>query len=512
MKDTVFHRSFYSFISNVLKSVLSFATGILIARGLGPEEYGVFAFLLASFTALRSLLDMGTSSAFFSFIAKRNRSRQFVGYYLGWLIVQFLLSFLFIALLAPDEWISSIWEGESRERVVVAFVAVFLQQQLWNSIAVLGESQRYTVRVQVLSILVAVAHLLLVASSYWLDILTLERVYWFIIYEFLLAALIAKQLFPLVFTEEREALKSVVRDYWRYCLPLIPYAWIGMVAGFADTWLLQHYGGAVEQAYYSVAAQFAAISLIATTSVLRILWKEVAEANHQGNHHRVQRLYEKTNRILFTLGALISGFLIPWTSEIITLLLGESYVEGAFVMALMFLYPIHQSLGQVNGTMFYAMELTKPYVIIGMIQMLLATITVYLLVAPENAFVPGLGLASTGLALKMVVLQFIGVNFSIWWLSRLQGWKYGMGYQVVGIVFFVAIGFVVYYSVNILLGDYWHVLLLGGLAGCIYLVLAGAVLYMMPWLIAMEKAELNNYIVKLKDYFSSSHKKSMFNL
>ena len=174
----------------------------------------------------------------------------------------------------------------------------------------------------------------------------------------------------------------------------------------------------MQQAYYAVAAQFAAISLIATASVVKILWKEVAVANERGDDERVQRLYQRANRILFMSGVLISCFLIPWTREIITLVLGEEYTGGALVLAIMFIYPVHQTLGQINGTMFYALELTRPYVVIGMISMIISTITIYFLLAPANATMPGLGLASTGLALKMVVVQFIAVNFSMWWLAR----------------------------------------------------------------------------------------------
>ena len=486
-------RSIISLGANTLKAVLSFFTGILLARGLGPVDYGVFAFLLASFTALRALLDMGTSSAFFSFISKRNRSKRFIGYYLSWIVIQFVLSIAFFILLAPADWISAIWEGQARERVLIAFIAVFLQQQVWSTIAVIAESQRFTARLQGLNISIAIVQFALVVLLFWFESLSIEWVYWLITGEYVLVILIAVKLFPLVYSNERDDLPGMLREYAVFCMPLIPYAWLGMVAGFADTWLLQRYGGAVEQAYYSVAAQFSAISLIATTSVLRILWKEVAEANHLGDKIKVQRLYEKTNRLLFMLGAIISGFLIPWTEEIIGLMLGEAYIDGVFVMALMLLYPIHQSLGQINGTMFYALELTRPYVVIGMVQMMIATITVYFLLAPPDATIPGVGLASMGLALKMVVLQFIGVNFLIWWLSRHQGWSYHIDYQLVGIGVMLTAGYLSHELVNLLLGDGVHFLVTLIVAGVIYLALTIGIILLLPWLLGMTRPELLSY-------------------
>ena len=91
-------------------------------------------------------------------------------------------------------------------------------------------------------------------------------------------------------------------------------------------------------------------------------------------------------------------------------------------MAIMLLYPIHQSLGQINGTMYLAMELTRPYVVINSIHLITSIIVIYFLLAPNNMIVPGYGLGAIGLAFKDVIFQIIFVNISIWWLSK----KYGM--------------------------------------------------------------------------------------
>ena len=131
--------------------------------------------------------------------------------------------------------------------------------------------------------------------------------------------------------------------------------------------------------------------------------------------------------------------------------MGDEYIEGALVMSLMMLYPIHQSLGQINGSMYYALELTIPYVLINMAIMSISIIAIYFILAPVGANIPGLGLGSVGLGLKMVVSQFIGVNFLIWWLSRKQGWSFDFNYQLIGIGLFLLLGIASYQVVYILL-------------------------------------------------------------
>lgn len=500
----IIRRTFVSFISNISKALLSFLTGILIARGLGPSDFGVLAFLLATFAALRAFLDMGSSRAFFTFISKKSRTKIFFGYYIVWLLIQFFFTFIFIALIAPDEWVQRIWEGENRQLVLLAFAAVFMRQQIWNLIAHVGESQRLTISVQLINVLVAIIHLCLVAGMYWLDALTIERIFYFIISEFILAGLLAFYVFPLHYAPGREALGGVFREYWKYCLPQVPYVILIMLTGFADTWLLQHYGGSNEQAYYAVAKQFSIISFIATTSILRILWKEVAEANEQGNNTKVQFLYERTHRILCVFGATISCFLIPWTSEIIQFLLGEEYAGASVVLALMLIATIYQSLGQVNSVMYFSIELIRHYVIIGMIIMLVSLIISYLFLAPSNAVIPGLGLASTGLAMKMVILQFIAVNSYSWWLSRHQSWNYSYLHQFATICLLMLAGFFTYYLVNYLFDQSLHFIFRICITSMLYIILASLILYFMPSLLGMSRKEMMSYLndlaLKIKSF------------
>ena len=172
--------------TNLVKALLGFITGLMLARLFGPEKYGQFAFLLASFLAIRALLEMGTSSAFFTFASQKPQTQRFYFYYVFWLFVQFALP-VFVILSIPDEWLQNVWKTVDVSLVVVAFAASFMQQTLWNFIAQLGESQRLTVNVQILNISVAVAHFLAVAVLMYLGLDSLALVYLLIFFKIALA-------------------------------------------------------------------------------------------------------------------------------------------------------------------------------------------------------------------------------------------------------------------------------------------------------------------------------------
>lgn len=484
-------------IANILRSGLSFITGLLIARGLGPEQYGSFVFLLGSFVALRQLLDMGTSSAFYTFISQRPRPLSFLLSYFGWQGLQFVLPVMAIGLLMPQIWVDQIWLGQNRGLIMLSFVAVFLQQQAWQTLVQIGESSRLTHRVQGMNAGIAAIHLVLVVIFWKLGSLSSYLLFSLIIAEYLLALSISyffiwRNRAGDVITEKSAfVFRTMLNEYSIYCAPLVIYSWVGFLYGFADSWMLQRFGGAAEQGFYAIGYQFAAISLIATTSILQIFWKEIAEAQERKNTERVKMLYHKVSRSLFMFGAIISGFLIPWSGEIVNIMLGATYIAAAPALAIMFLYPVHQSMGQIVGTMYYATGKTKPYANVVLAFMLISIPVTYFALAPKDALIAGFALGSTGVAVKMVVLQLISVNALAWWISRIYGWKYDWMHQVIGLGGAVLAGWLAYVSVAAATsGMQLHLFLRGGLSFVLYSFLMAGMIWTMPWLLGMERAEI----------------------
>lgn len=492
-----------SLIANLLRSGISFATGLLLARWLGPEDFGRMAFLLASFMAFKQLLDMASSSAFFTFLSQRQRSRKFVNFFWRWIAIQFVFSLLIVGLLLPDSALDTVWKDEERLLVILALVATFMQYNVWSIASQMAEAQRETIRVQRLNILVVAIHLAVVVALWLGGKLFLPLLFIALIVEWSIAGWFAARMYRgqddiLVNSKDaQETVSSVFREFWDYCKPFIPYAWLGFAHDFADRWMLQHWGGSSEQAYYAVAQQFAGVALLATTSILKIFWKEIAEANHQGDEKKVKRLYLKVSRGLYFVGALAAGGLLPWASEIITLLLGAAYSDGVFTLMLMFLYPVHQSMGQIGGTMLYATEQTRIQVVLGMAFMATSIVVVYFMLAPNNMVVPGLGLASQGLAIKMVITQLIQVNIMAWFIAKIFGWKFDWTYQVVGLGAAVLAGWVAKLLISFVIGAHVIVLMLG--SAILYLLLMGMVVYAMPWITGLERDEMNFYLSKIID-------------
>lgn len=486
----------FSLFANFSKAAIAFGAGVATARGLGPEQYGIMMFLLSTFAALRQLLDMGSSSAFFTFLSQRQRTRRYIGWYSAWVAIQFLLPFFIIALVFPRTWIEVIWEGADRKLVVLSFVAYFLQSILWSLFIQLGEAQRQTQSVQGVGLCVTFAHFLFMTLAWWCHWLEIHTIFIAMIVEWSIAAAVMIRLLHVPsLSDGADNPKVILSEFWQYCLPIIPYAWLSFFYEFIDRWLLQTYAGSVQQAYYSIAYQFGTIASIATVSIFNIFWKEIAEAHHQNNRDRVALLYKKVTRGFFFIAAVVAGYLIPWSEEILRFSLGSTYVGGAMTLALMFFYPLHQSMGQICGAMAYATCQISTYVMLGMVFMAASTIVSYLVLAKPDSVLPGLDMGSFGLAGKMVVMQIIQVNALAFYFSRSMRVKFDWLFQPMISIICVMSGFLAF-SISRTMFDggteIWAAIVMSGF---VYAMLMLALISFTPGLAGLNRDDLDSAFI-----------------
>jgi O-antigen/teichoic acid export membrane protein len=175
---------------------------------------------------------------------------------------------------------------------------------------------------------------------------------------------------------------------------------------------------------------------------MNIFWKEIAHAGAQQDQARLAMLYNRVNRGLVLIGAAIAGFLVPWSEELIEVLLGASYAGTWPIFALMLLYPIHQSMGQVNATMYLAGARTQAWMGISIVGQLITLPITFVILAPREGYVvPGLALGALGLAIKMVGMNALITNAQAALLARFNGWKFHWVWQIGVIGSLVAIGY-----------------------------------------------------------------------
>ncbi len=488
-------RLIFSFVANLLRAAAGFFTTLLLARSLGPENFGNMMFLIASFFAVYQLINLGTLNAFFTFLSEYQRDLRFVVWFVVWLFFQLLLLLLAILIVFPVEWISLIWKQDNRLLVCLALAATFWQSVVWNTVTKMCEASRLTKLAQGASVIASVTNLTLLFFCNFLDVLNIEVAFSLIVLVWGLASLtvFSSLRFPNA-SSKSQSFSSTIELYASYCIPLIPLTFVGFVYSFGDRWLLQNFGGSVEQAYYAIALQFGSVIALITASTLNIFWKEVAEAQHHGDTQVVTSLLQKFYRVLFFLACVGTGYLVPWSEELLLLLVGSSYSAGALTLMVMFLFPVHQSMGQIYGAFAYATSRTRTYASVSVFFMLVSLGISYLLLADTSAPISGFGLGSFGLAVKMVVFQAVQANVLAFLLTR-ESWSIqDLLFQVMVLAICLTVGWSSYFvasSFSLFVGfDF----LLMGLGGILYLGFLVVLALLFPKITGLDEFEFRRLI------------------
>jgi O-antigen/teichoic acid export membrane protein len=294
-----------------------------------------------------------------------------------------------------------------------------------------------------------------------------------------------------------EEIGAIIREFAVFCRPLAVFGTIGVAYMFADRWLLQRFGGSRQQGLFSIGQQIATVSLLATTAIMDVFWKEIAEARERGDTARATVLYTAVRHALFFYTAWISCGVIPHVDEVLAWTVGADFAGAWLPLTIMLFYPIHQSLSLVQGTFAYASGKPTAYTRAGILTMVISIPITYLLLAPHDAAVPGLGLGAVGLSLKLVVLQILGVVLAAHVLVRdNEGWSHDYAYQVKVLASLVILGFATRWIVEaaLIAVGLNAAPLAVGLAALLYTAACAAVVYYVPSAAGLTRAQIEHAI------------------
>jgi O-antigen/teichoic acid export membrane protein len=489
-------RFFYSAGANLLRGLLSFLTSLLLARWLGPVEFGDMAFLLGTFLGVRQFLDMGTSSAFFTFISQQPRSWTFIRNFIYWLAFQFIVPVVVVLLIFPDVWIKNIWHDNQRSLLVCAFMAVFAQNTLWMVAQSLAESARKTIYIQKIGVIISVVHLFAIIALFRAEALNLYIVFTVIFIEYTFSFFIVANDYRL---KDASKLKSTpnpsIVDYIKYCAPLVPLLIFAAVQELADRWLLQRYGGSISQGYYAFSYQIAGVAVMFISAVVKIFWKEIAELSHNRDHTQLIKLFSKVLRVTRTTAAFFSGFIAVFAHEIIMITVGEKYQGAYLTMSILSMYVAYMAVGQIYSTLLMATGKVQVVSYMGSFLSILSALLAYIMLATELAQEARFENAAENIAVKMLAIEFIAsiiyamVVKKIWSIDNHASVQFFCLVLSFGIAW-LSRNIVSYFVAN----DNSLVIISGGFL--VYMLAFGSLVYAIPGLLGLCDDDLPNRSIR----------------
>lgn len=408
--------------SGIVAALTSFLSQMIVPRTLGPAAYGDFSFLAGFFAQCFDFLDGGTSTAFYARLSQRPADHGILRFYWGYLGLIGVVVASVIAFVELAAWNEALWPNQKLGFVWLAagLAWLALANRVTGSIV---DAYGLTVRGESVRSRLAVVNFLLLVALLSVGGLHLFGYFCWSCLAHCLAILILGRLLvragrSIISVESlgRAQIASYARQFASYSLPLVASTVLALIVGLGDRWLLQVEGGSIEQGYFMLSSQIGALCFLFTGALTPLLLREFASASASGERRRLRAVFSRWVPALFAVSAFF-GLFVSVQAENIVAILGGNQFEGARIaVRIMALYPIHQTYGQMAGTLLLATGQTRLYSAIAAGAALASIPLTIWLIGPERWGC--LDWKASGQAIKMVLVQLLGVETILWSATR----------------------------------------------------------------------------------------------
>ena len=425
IQDSLRKRYGYKLGANLAGYAIGLVTAGIIPRGLGPKAYGDFSFLTNFFSQVVSFFDMGSSTAFYIKLSQRQREVPLVRFYGLYMMVVGIIVLFLVSLATGCSLQGKLWP---EQRIVFIYLSVLWALLNWTGLILNQMTDGYglTVSAEVNKLWQKIVSVGIIAGLYAAGWITLGT---FFAYQFVLQTMMVGFLLWIILKNgimhdwnmgiSRTQIKSYVREFSEYCHPLAVYSMVCLLTGLFDRWILQKMGGSVEQGFYGFAYQIGALCFLFTGAMTPLFMREFSIAAGAKDREKMIALFRRYVPFLYAVTAFFACFVAVQADRVIAILGGKHFHMALLPVVILAFYPLHQTYGQLSGSVFLATGQTKLYRNIGIVSMVAGLPLVFFLVATQRY--AGFGLGAVGLAIKMVGIQLLIVNIQLYYNAQYLG-------------------------------------------------------------------------------------------
>lgn len=493
-------RYLYKLSANIFGALIGFVTQMIIPRGLGPRAYGDFNFLSNFFNQVTGFFEMGTSAGFYTKLSQRPNETGIVSFYMYFSVLVTAAVILFTGIAVTTSMQNKIWPEQSHLYIVLAAgfgILVWIVQILNH----MTDAYGLTVATEIGRMSQKVIGLLLIVALYLYNELNLAS---FFYYQYFLHAFLAVIFVWIVAKSgyikrynwrlSRDQFRSYFREFYHYSHPLVSYALVGLIVGIFDRWLLQIFSGSIEQGFYGLSYQIGALCFLFTSAMTPLLMREFSIAHGENDLPKMATLFRRYIPLLYSIAAYFSCFIAIESDTVVSLMGGKDYSKAATAVLIMAFYPLHQTYGQLSGSVFFATGQTGLYRNIGIFFMILGLPVTYFLIAPANY--GGLNAGATGLAIKMVAIQIIGVNVQLYYNTRLLNLSFRnyLFHQLGSVLCLLGLAYISKTFITVLMQPRFGDIFCFILSGISYTILVTACAYFVPAIFGLMREDIRSVI------------------
>lgn len=489
-EDSLKKRYVIKLLANIISGIIGAVIVAIVPKALGPIAYGQFVYLQDFFMKVIGFLDMGSSIAFFTKLSAKKNRKELITFYFLYSFLALLIVVLFIYLVKVFGYRDIILPNIPNEYI---FMGLFFGFFTWFTQIFIKISDAYALTVSVELIKIGHKILSLFLLIYFIYFISFDLSSYFYfhyisLFSFLIIItmlFIKKEILTDLFNF-KFSFKSLTKEFVSYCHPLFAYSIIGLAGGFFDIWLLQKISGSEQTGFYGLAYSLAAMCFLFTSAMTPIITREFSKSYEQKDLENMKKLFYRYIPMLYSIAAYFAVFISFQSENVIDMFTDDKFKDATLVLCIMALYPIHQTYGQLSGSIFYATGQTKILRNISYFTVPIGILVSYLLIEVFD-------LGAIGLAYKMLIIQFIGVIIQLLFNAKFLNLeiKHFIFHQLYSIIFFAILAFCA--SLISLESSLYSFLS----SGILYTILVIIGIYIFPQIFAVNRTEIKVNIKKM---------------
>jgi len=442
MEDSLKKRYSIKLLSSLINGMISMLLVAIVPKALGPVAFGQFSYLQQFFSQVLAFLDAGTSVAFFTKLSARHERKELITFYFIFSFLLLVILYIFIDAIDIFDYSSKLLPDIPQEYI---FYGLWFGFITWLTQIYIKISDAYalTSSVELIKILhkvISLALLVSLISYFTFDLEVYFYFHYFSLVSFILIIsllFIKKDIFSYKLFTMKIIYKKLIQEFYRFSSPLFVFNVVAVFVALFDIWLLQYVSGSIQTGYYGFAYSIAAMCFIFTGAMTPIIMREFSKSYEIKDMKKIRTLFKRYVPMLYSIAAYFGVFIAFESENLIGIFADEKFKDAYVVLMIMAFYPIHQTYGQLSGSLFFAMEKTKLYRNIGLVTSLVGLVLSFL-------FLYYWELGAIGFAWKMLLIQIVSVNMQLYYNSKLLEFKIipFLLHQFLSVCFFIIMAFI----------------------------------------------------------------------
>ncbi|MGR5253593.1 flippase [Vibrio astriarenae] len=337
-------QAFFSTASlQLLGRVISIISGVILARLLGPENFGRYSFVMAivAIAILPAIAGLPQLIIREVAIYRQNKAYNYLNGFLIWTKRYiYTLSFFSIVLLGAAVYLGS-WDDNIGMLIVIAFVLIPLKALLARQGAIFNAFQFSSLAQLPINIVAPLFFLIILVATWFFDVdIKAEMAMAFQGVSHFLALFVCLALLSSYVDKHQKVSNELKFDTYQWKKSLLPLTMVMVITTLNNelaTVFLGFLGDESEVGYFRVAMQASMLFLISLQSINAITAPQIARMYRAGNKDDAQLLLTRSVRLgcLFSLPLML--FLCFFSDELVILLFGNEFLPASNLIRLLLL-------------------------------------------------------------------------------------------------------------------------------------------------------------------------------